>query len=53
MRSILQLFNLSKVRTLSGSFTHASRMYICTYGAQARNTKNRCLDILIDSFFVL
>ena len=53
MRSILQLFNLSKVRTLSGSFTHASCMYICTYGAQARNTKNRCLDILIDSFFVL
>lgn len=53
MRSILQLFNLSKVRTLSGSFTHASRMYICIYGAQARNTKNRCLDILIDSFFVL
>ena len=53
MRSILQLFNLSKVRTLSGSFTHASHIYIRIYGAQARNTKNRCLDILIDSFFVL
>ena len=28
-------------------------IYIRIYGAQARNTKNRCLDILIDSFFVL
>ena len=27
IRSILQLFNLSKVRTLSGSFTHASHIY--------------------------